>query len=554
MVFPPKERHRKLDESDFNPIAENYASAQVSKEELEAKFREEESLGRMFPSKLSVLQAEYGDRLRIASMAAITKPDGGIRPLHDGTHSVRVNNDIIYRDRIQCPGPPEVAAVVRECAESGEAPFAVAADIKSAHRLVKIRSQDWGYMCCRSDSLSDVVWCNKVGTFGVSSAPYWWSRLFGLIGRFVSYILGTELFYHMVYVDDLSGAFLGDRKFVNLLIWVLAFEVAGTPFGYHKFSGGLSVAFVGYQLQYDSCQVGISDRRGRWLLEWIDKAQANSFVVVSRDFSEFLGRLGFVSQVLVWIKPHLSPLYAWSAATASGTVGKLPQTVILTMLYLRRQLANVSFMVSAKRPIYTTGEIFRTDAKCEDGRVVVAGWEVCDDSLKAKWFRVALSPDEAPYLFKEGKAQWASTSAELLASFVALFAFGLISESPSRKVIPFSISAGTDNRANDFLSVKRSTTKWPLMLINMQLSHVLASSSLLLNLQWRPREENVLADALTNEDDSSFTPSLRVNVNFRDLPTSIIDELWKTKLEFDERKTSFISGEVSRRKRQKTQW
>ena len=127
MVFPPKEKHRKLDESDFNPIAENYSSAQLSKTELEAKFREEEALRRMFPSKLSVLKAEYGDRLRVASMAAITKPDGGIRPLHDGTHSVRVNNDITYRDRIQCPGPPEVAAIVRECSESGEAPFAVAA-------------------------------------------------------------------------------------------------------------------------------------------------------------------------------------------------------------------------------------------------------------------------------------------------------------------------------------------------------------------------------------------------------------------------------------------
>ena len=320
MVFPPKEKHRKLDESDFNPIAENYSSAQLSKTELEAKFREEEALGRMFPSKLSVLKAEYGDRLRVASMAAITKPDGGIRPLHDGTHSVRVNNDIIYRDRIQCPGPPEVAAIVRECSESGEAPFAVAADIKSAHRLVKIKREDWGYMCCRADSSSDVVWCNRVGTFGISSAPYWWARLFSLIGRFVSYILGNELFYHMVYVDDLNGAFLGDRKFVNLLVWILAFEVAGTPFGYHKFSGGITVSFVGYQLQYDSCQVGISDRRGRWLVDWIDKAQSDSFVVVSRDFAEFLGRLGFVSQVLVWLKPHLSPLYAWSAATASGTV------------------------------------------------------------------------------------------------------------------------------------------------------------------------------------------------------------------------------------------
>ena len=44
------------------------------------------------------------DRLRV--MAAITKPDGGRRPLHDGTHSVRANNDIIYMDRIQCPCHP----------------------------------------------------------------------------------------------------------------------------------------------------------------------------------------------------------------------------------------------------------------------------------------------------------------------------------------------------------------------------------------------------------------------------------------------------------------
>ena len=59
--------------------------------------------------------------------------------------------------------------------------------------------------------------------------------------------------------------------------------------------------------------------------DWIDKAQSDSFVVVSRDFAEFLGRLGFVSQVLVWLKPHLSPLYARSAATASGRWGSFPR-------------------------------------------------------------------------------------------------------------------------------------------------------------------------------------------------------------------------------------
>ena len=121
-----------------------------------------------------------------------------VRPLHDGTHSVKVNHEIRYQDKILCPGPPEIAAMVREASESGEACFCVSADIKAAHRLVKIRRSDWGYMCCHADSSSDVVWVNQVGTFGISSAPYWWAKLAALIGRFVGY-----LFIQVVGANDL---------------------------------------------------------------------------------------------------------------------------------------------------------------------------------------------------------------------------------------------------------------------------------------------------------------------------------------------------------------
>ena len=44
-VFPPKVKHRKLDGTEFNPIADNYVSGQLSAKELEEKFREEEALG-----------------------------------------------------------------------------------------------------------------------------------------------------------------------------------------------------------------------------------------------------------------------------------------------------------------------------------------------------------------------------------------------------------------------------------------------------------------------------------------------------------------------------
>ena len=51
-------------------------------------------------------------------------------------------------------------------------------------------------------------------------------------------------------------------------------------------------------------------------------------VVAVRDW------LGFVSQLLLWLKPHLAPLFAWSAVTSSGLVGRLLYTVILMLRHI----------------------------------------------------------------------------------------------------------------------------------------------------------------------------------------------------------------------------
>ena len=158
-----------------------------------------------------------------------------------------------------------------------------------------------------------MVWVNQTRTFGVSSAPYWWAKLAGLSGRFVAYIFQSKWF--MIYVDDLHSSCIAGEKFRLLWIWLLAFELVGTPFGYHKFKGGFASKFVGFHIRYDLCEVGISKKRGDWLVDSIQRAERIRFVVPARDFIEFLGRLGFVSQLLTWLKPHLSPLFAWSAVT-----------------------------------------------------------------------------------------------------------------------------------------------------------------------------------------------------------------------------------------------
>ena len=291
-------------------------------------------------------------------------------------------------------------------------------------------------------------------------------------------------------------------------------------------------------------------------MQWVEKAKSNKYVVQSRDFSEFLGRLGFISQLLTWLKPHLAPLFSWAAVTAAGTVCRLPDTVILTLQYIAGEFSRETFLVSALRPRRFGKEQFRTDAKCTDSFVVLAGWEL--DTKR--WFSVRLGPREVPYLFKPGiGSQWASTSAELLASLLALHLFGWLDETRKRKSIEVYLIGGTDNRANEALTAKRSTTRWPLLAINMQLSSSLSRARLSLGLRWRPRDENTEADQLTNEVFTGFDDALRVGVTWSEIDLEVLDCLVRTHDEFEAakiaaREAAKFAPKVKGKKFDKSPW
>ena len=117
------------------------------------------------------------------------------------------------------------------------------------------------------------------------------------------------------------------------------------------------------------------------------------------------------------------------------------------------------------------GVAFRTDAKCADGYVVLGGWD-CSGTAMTKeswWFSPRLTPDEAPYPFDSGgHSQWASAPAELLATLMAFHPFGHLSCTASRRVMTVEVLAQTDNKANEGLAKKGLTTRWPLLMVNMQ--------------------------------------------------------------------------------------
>ena len=78
----------------------------------------------------------------------------------------------------------------------------------------------------------------------------------------------------------------------------------------------------------------------------------------------------------------------------------MPDTVVLTLLYLEATLDDLDFKVAPGRVTEEKGHLFHTDAKCDDGFVVLAGWDSRQDPSVAKWFSVVVKPSDAPYLFR----------------------------------------------------------------------------------------------------------------------------------------------------------
>ena len=313
-VFRRRIKQRKLDETPFEPIMQNYASTEMSATQLEEQFQKDADNGMMIPMTEASAVREFGaDNVLVAAMGAVAKPNGDIRPLRDATHGVNLNNRISILDRLEVPGPEELVEAVRLAQETGQVAFCVSADIAQAHRRVKIKRSEWGYLGCKSSSSSTVLWINAVGTFGVSSASYWWTRLFACLERWSMRVLRNRWQLQIVFVDDLRIVVVGPEKYLHLWVIILAYEVLGTPLSYHKFGGGLQADFIGYRLSYQSWSVGIAPKRVKWIISWVDDVEASGLLVTGRSLTEFVGRMGFVARILTWIKPFLTPLYAFTS-------------------------------------------------------------------------------------------------------------------------------------------------------------------------------------------------------------------------------------------------
>ena len=83
-------------------------------------------------------------------------------------------------------------------------------------------------------------------------------------------------------------------------------------------NGSTKVQWIGYDLNVDRFEKGISPRKVKWVADWIT-THLESGGVLGRNLRSALGRLVFVAGALHHVRPFLGPIFAWSAVLKGGS-------------------------------------------------------------------------------------------------------------------------------------------------------------------------------------------------------------------------------------------
>lgn len=368
-------------------MAGNYKSAQKNCEDIERQVMEEVGRGSILRVSEEEAQGEFRGRLAVAALQG----SSAVRIVHDGSYSVGVNHRIKVLDRMRFPGIDDASGVMMYVDEHVERcprlmRCSMLYDIARAHKLVPVAKQDWGYQAFRlpGNKQQGNIFLHTRGTFGIASAAYHWQRLAAGVVRLIHRLGGRELgLLHLLFADDGWLTALGEYFWRKIIFWMFVLELVELPLSWKKVRGGLSVQWIGYQLHVDSRKNGISEKKVKLIVEWIEKHQA-SRGVTGRALKSALGRFCFVAGALQHVRPFLVPLFTWSTVLGPGTFAKFPDAINVLLDSVREEVAKEPM----SRPRRWKGEvleIFRVDAKAEGDHIVIGGWE--SQSLGALWTR-----------------------------------------------------------------------------------------------------------------------------------------------------------------------
>jgi hypothetical protein len=215
-------------------------------------------------------------------------------------------------------------------------------------------------------------------------------------------------------------------------------------------------------------------------------------------------------------------------------------------------------MVGPELPI-AGRELFRSDAKAEDGRAFVEGWDLSKgpNTKVASWWYLEVLEADFPWAFaKANDPNRVIATLELLGTVISIMLFDYSEE--TLKKSRCTITGETDNQGISLAMRKFMSTKWPLSGLLGELSEQLRHRNIELHLDWLPRLKNCEADAITNQDSTCFSLKHQIRFEPKDLRWIVLERAmsWAKQIYDDsenrklKRKAGkFVNTEVWKRKK-----
>jgi hypothetical protein len=522
-VYERKKKFRKYELDEFEPFCNTSRSVEENMTQFEMQLEEEIEFGRMEEWSLAGAQQEWGDTLRTASIMALEKSDKSLRIVHNGTHHVHVNPNIRVRDMLRYPGVAERKTMMAAIKDNQSTRFGLKGDVSAAHRLVLIDKADWG---SQAFMVGRRLIVNKVGTQGIGSAAYWWSREVGAIGRLLLYMTESKPLWQLIFADDFDWTAEGSETPELLLLPVLLLVLIGTPLAWAKFAGGVEYEWIGLWTDWMRFSTGLSLKRGSWIADYCKKRlELNS--VLAQELREVLGRFVFAAQAIEHLFPLLGPLYAWVSMLPPGAFVKLPGAVRLLLRFIEYLFRNDEWRITKVQgeKERASRKSFRADARAQGEVIEGGGWLLPDsgDPAEASWISFELNRDNARWAYVAGEPFRSIAAVELYTTLVTVMT--LCGKGSDGFIQRTSLAGDTDNQGNTYAVGRLLSTKFPLNIVLMELALQLHSRGMTLDLSWIPREQNLEADELSNGIFRQFTPERRVTVVVEDLEFLVLPAL-----------------------------
>ena len=362
------------------------------------------------------------------------------RVLFDGTNGNFVNTSTHLRDQERAPVAPDLKRLMRQKAKTGEVTFGLTADVTEAHRQVPIHPDDWHLLRCQ---------LNTVGTFGVSSVSYYWSRVSAAV-RLTQYLISLyATTWIMLLADDHHGEVGGQHFRPALLVF---FSVRGSwlPTLVEQDERRDGDQLGRLRAPSEGTALGLTERRAAWVVKWARETAAAKVIHV-RAFEEALGRIVFATSALELLRPFLSPLYAFASSGLRDSVRPIPAYVAFFLRFLARSVERERHSQCAATLVQEE-RAPRVDAQASDERTGVGGWLPAEgpdgrpDPSQSYWFSEEIRAQDFPWVFKrDGKAARVIATLEALAMLLAVRAFFPDAQRTQRTKLVV-IPSYTDNR------------------------------------------------------------------------------------------------------------